>query len=500
MTAPARAALWFVLGTLCLQAAWVLTVPPYRGLDEHEHAYKAAAVARGDWSPTHPRSPDGWGDRLQVPRDVVDSAHPVCESLPYTTPDNCEGTSNGDGRTTVASSAARYNPVFYALVGSAALPFDGVAALYAMRVCAALLCAFLLGAAAFVLARRGSSRWTWMCFASVLTPIVLYSSAVAAPNGVELASAVLVWVGIVGLRRDSSRSPAPDRFYLGAVAMGGLGLVMVRTLGPLWLVLILAGGSLLLGRPRVFALLRSRAGAATAGLLVVAGVAALGWTAAARTNDPGGPLGVTRDAWAALPGGWAMWLFQSVAAFPARDEIAPLGLYAVTLTVWTVILLVGLRAADHRLRRAVALVVVSAVLVPSAATLLTHAELGIAWQGRYSYPLALGALLLCAAAKPPLPHVHGRLAVALVALTVVVPTAAVELIGVLDVVRGERLSSPLAGTDSWFVPPDSVLALLVVSGATAWGVAVAVATRSRHLEPEGPAPGRLTLEPSTLHR
>jgi hypothetical protein len=497
MSGPIRAALWFVLGTCCLQAAWVFAVPPYRGLDEHEHAFKAAAVARGDWSARHAPSPDGWGDRLEAPGDIVDSAQPVCGSLPYTTPDNCRGTTTGDGTRTVASSAARYNPVFYAVIGTTALPFEGVAALYTMRATAALMCALLLGAAAYVFARAGTSLWTWVCFTAALTPIVLYSSAVAAPNGVELASAVLVWSGIVGLRRVGAERQDPDRIHLAAIAIGGLGLVTVRTLGPLWLVLILTAGCLLLGRPRVMAVLRSRTGVVTAAVLVLAGAAALTWTAAARTNDPGGPLEVTRDAWAALPEGWAMWLFQSVAAFPARNEIAPLALYAVTLTLWAVILLSAVRAGDRRLRRAVAVVVALAVVVPSAATLLTHAELGIAWQGRYTYPLAMGALMLCAAAEPRLPQFR-RFRLALVPVAIVLPTVAVELIGVLDVVRGERQSSPLAGTGSWIVPADGVLALLVVVGATAWGVSAFVAARSTGSERSAPTERQPLLGSSSL--
>ncbi|MCR6031892.1 DUF2142 domain-containing protein [Nocardioides sp. zg-579] len=469
-----RAATWFVLGTWCLQAAWIFAVPPYRGLDEHEHAYKAAAVARGDWSPRHPSSPDGWGDRMTVPADVVDSARPVCESLPYTTPDNCRGSSADDGLRTVASSAARYNPLFYAVIGSAALPFEGTTALYVMRLSTALLCSLLLGAAAYVTARRGSSMWGWVCFSGALTPIVLYSSAMAAPNGVELAAAALVWSGVVALGRHGVPRGHSDLPYVTAITAGGAVLATVRTLGPLWLVLILAAAALFLGRQRTRQVLGNRAGGAATSVLAVACLAGLAWTAAARTNDPGGPLRVTGEAWAALPGGWAMWLFQSIAAFPARDEIAPLGLYAVTLTVWAVILLLGLRAGRRRLGTAVALVVACSLLVPSAATLMTHAELGIAWQGRYGYPVAMGVIMLCAAAEPRPP---GAVAPALKILGVVLPAATVGLIGVLDVVRGERVDSPLAGTSAWIVPPDASLALFVLAGAVMWGRAAIVATR-----------------------
>ena len=58
-----------LLGVLLVQAAWVLAVPPFRGSDEHDHAYKAAAVARGDWSWDHEVSPMGWGAFVRAPAD-----------------------------------------------------------------------------------------------------------------------------------------------------------------------------------------------------------------------------------------------------------------------------------------------------------------------------------------------------------------------------------------------------------------------------------------------
>ena len=69
-----------LLGCVLLQTAWTLAVPTFRGIDEYEHVYKAAAVARGDWSPDHRASPTGWGDVVVVPADLVEAARPSCES------------------------------------------------------------------------------------------------------------------------------------------------------------------------------------------------------------------------------------------------------------------------------------------------------------------------------------------------------------------------------------------------------------------------------------
>lgn len=50
-----------VAGSFLLQAAWILAVPPFRGMDEPDHAYRAESVAAGRWSAT--AQPSGYRGR-----------------------------------------------------------------------------------------------------------------------------------------------------------------------------------------------------------------------------------------------------------------------------------------------------------------------------------------------------------------------------------------------------------------------------------------------------
>jgi hypothetical protein len=49
------------IGMLLLQLGWTLALPPFRGIDEFDHVYKTAAVARGDWFPTPTDATRGTG-------------------------------------------------------------------------------------------------------------------------------------------------------------------------------------------------------------------------------------------------------------------------------------------------------------------------------------------------------------------------------------------------------------------------------------------------------
>ena len=149
-----------LLGLAILQALWIVTVPPFRASDEFDHAYRAAAVARGQWEATDPAA-DGRGTLVSVPADLVTAAHAQCADLSYTGHDNCNPAQrNDDGTVLVASGAGAYNPVYYWVVGTIARPFEGAAALYAMRVASAALCLLFMGLAAWALSLRRRGAWS----------------------------------------------------------------------------------------------------------------------------------------------------------------------------------------------------------------------------------------------------------------------------------------------------------------------------------------------------
>jgi hypothetical protein len=49
MSLAVRRGLLVLVGVMLLQSAWILAVPPFRGSDEFDHAFRAAGVATGQW-------------------------------------------------------------------------------------------------------------------------------------------------------------------------------------------------------------------------------------------------------------------------------------------------------------------------------------------------------------------------------------------------------------------------------------------------------------------
>lgn len=462
-------------GLLLLQAAWVLVVPPFRGLDEHDHAYKAAAVARGDYSATHTASAQGWGEFMLVPADLVEAASAVCETFMYTTSDNCRpGEKGDDGLVSVASSAARYNPSFYAVVGTAALPFDGVAALYAMRAAAGLLCALLMVAVVLALRLGSASPLPAVAVLLAATPMLVYATSVVAPNGLEAMGALLLWTALLGLRNVVFPSRASNALLLLATA-GAIPLALVKTLGPLWLILVASTLCLLWPRDTLAAVARDRT-ARWCGVAVAAAVlAGASWTLLADTNAPTGIEVRFHDSpWEHVPGQWLVWFFQSMAAFPARDELAPMPLYVIGFLAWWLLVAAALRRWTRREAIAIGSILLIGTVIPVAATVITYDVMGTAWQGRYAYPYTMGALLICGFA---LDRAGGWLRTSriVVWLTATVMLA-LSVIGQLTVLTRQLEKSPLAGTDAWWAPHPALVVALNVAG---FALLAAALTRGR---------------------
>lgn len=401
MTLPVspRQVFWSVLvGVLLVQGAWILTLPTFRGSDEFDHVYRAAAVARGEWT-SHGGAVNGRGGYVDIPGSIVKAAQEVCEVYDYTGPDNCRASRtypNGDVQ--VATAASQYNPTYYAVIGTLAKPFGGDAANYAMRILGALLCAVLIAWAAALTARWAQSWTPLIALAVGLTPVLIYSTTVAAPNGLTYAGAVLFWSALIA----ASRSDAATGWRLALpAAVGASVMVTTHTTGAMWVFLISIIALVLRPfREWVGMLARDRAPWAIA-ILAVSTVTALSlvWVRANNTNALSAPMeDVPPLTGALLFRSELLWIFQTIAAFPVRNEAAPTLVYVLWAVPFAVLAVRGTRAASSRLRLTLVSTLVLVVAVPTVLTLLTYTREGVSWQGRYTLPLSIGLVLLAGSA------------------------------------------------------------------------------------------------------
>lgn len=484
MTRPARVASLLTLAFVLTQLAWVLAVPPFRAIDEFDHAYRAAAVAGGQFLPSDTPVAQGRGDYVEVPRSIVEAANPVCTTYKYVGPDNCNPvTDTGDGYVRVASAAARYNPAFYWVVGKPAQLLEGTANVYALRLLASALCAGLFWVAAFSLALAFRTAWPLLGLAVAVTPVYVYSTSVGAPNGVEMTAGLALWCSLLAMRSD--RLGQRGESFLLAAATGAAAVVAVpRLLGPGWMVLIVAAAAFLLGRDRLRETLATHRLLLLRGSAVVlaAVVSAVVWARVATPNSLareedlglGNPVG---GALGQVPG----WILQSIAAFPTRNEAAPTAVYAAGALAILVLLGAAGWGTSRRWWALLGGLVAVWLGVQLTIVVATYSQLGDVWQGRYALPFAVGIPVAMAAlretttARAP----HRLLAPGLLGLVLLAHT-----VSVANVHLDESGTSPLAGSSSWVTVPTAVLVVLVLAAG-----ALCRAAARAHLPatPEAPA-------------
>ncbi len=464
---PRRLALaLLVTGFVVVQLAWLLTIPPFRGVDEFDHAYRAASVARGEYVPPVTAATRGTGAFVSVPDDIVWAAGPQCRALPYTVDTDCEASADlGNGMVSVASGAGRYNPAYYAVVGTAALPFDGFTALYVMRLATIAICAALFAAAAWSLLRWARGPLPVLGLVVATSPVLLYSTSIVAGNGVEMTAALAVWTAGWGLLRGSS----PRAGHLAVATAGACVLATVRSLGPLWLALIVlallvAAGPRRQVMDRLRELARWRPAVAALAVVTVVGLASCAWILAMRSltlgheTVPDTGLGArTQEAGRSV----RLWVLQSIAAFPTRTEPAPVLVYGGCLVAFLLLVVVAVVWARGRLLAVAGVVAVLALAIPFVITLFTFDSFGVAWQGRYTLPLSVGLPLLLALALDR--RLTSR-AVLLTTLATALLLGVAHTVSVADVTAGERVKSPLAGTGHWLMPPVWLVSVLAATG------------------------------------
>ncbi len=459
-------------GLAVLLVSWILLVPPFGGADEFDHAYRAAATARGQWFTTPSDATRGTGAWLQVPGDIVDAARPECQARVYTTASDCVGTREGDA-VRIASGAGRYHPLYYAVVGTLALPFHGTAALYVMRLATAALALALVALALGALRTWARSRIALLGPVVVCTPVVVYSCSIVSPNGVEMAAGLAFWAAAVGLLVADAH--AVRRLSVMA-AVSGATLCTLRPMGPLWCLLaavvVLVAVRSEPGRVRL--LLRRRDVQVSAAVVAVSAIQSVAWTVAmgalelSKVSDPVHTSVAHRVGEIAplVP----LWVLQSVAAFPMRDDATNPAVYFCYLLLFGALMVTALRYADRRIRIGIATVVVVTLVLPFVTSVSSYDELGAAWQGRYALPFALGMAVLAAFALDragrtlpgPWPVLAGVLFV-----TAQVVAAAYTL-------HVEIARSPLVDSAAWLRPPMWLLVILTAVGAVLlwWGDAV----------------------------
>lgn len=423
--------------------AWALATPPSGGPDEPAHVFRAASVVRGEIVPARTDVDRGALSIVHVPASVAavmvgqgsqsgttdtPGQKPCYASKRQTTAACLQSpTTTSTATVPVVSGAARYNPVYYVLVGWPILLAPNEVGIVAMRIISAGLCAALFASAfcSVSTARRGRIATVGLLIA--VSPGVVFLAGVVNPNGLEIAAAVSLWAaGLrLALARDTTLAVGRSALYRRIGVAASL-LVLSRNLSPLWL--FVAGATVLAvaGAPRVLATLRDRLFWRWGSVAVVASLAAAAWILASGGGNV--PSVRPRDVTylQALGRGVRQFdnrLGQLVGTFGWNDTPSPIAAWIAWGVVGLTLLVAAVRFGTRRQRLVLVALTAFGIAIGFLIEATQYHLLGLFWQTRYSMPVLVGVPLLAGLvlarrlpARFPPPYV-AWVAVGLIALT-----------------------------------------------------------------------------------
>jgi hypothetical protein len=408
---------------VALGAAWIFGNPPGAAPDEASHYVKAIGAGGGDLAGSPPTSDptelsadeyEALGKLLRNRADLervrrvgsgMAGRWQQRSAREFTVPAGLGFTAFGcdltrpersalcleSGRRSTTAETTRtfmgtYQPYLYVAPGLLMrAAHEPLAALRLGRVAIAVLSLALLVAAAFVLWDRSQGALSLSGWIVAASPSVLFFATTLSTSGPETCAAICFTAALIRLTREP---PQPSWVWPLAGGAGAV-LALSRSLGPLFVPLLVAGAVVLSEPRRVRDAGRAGRGmAALAAALVVAGIAAgLAWQVA---YQPSVGWDGDRIREAIIPSAGALdeLAKQVVGKFGALETDLPAGLYVVWWLMFAVLVAFALAAAGRRERLAlvgVSLGVVVATVVLSA----VYAQTDFPLQGRHVLPLVV---------------------------------------------------------------------------------------------------------------
>ncbi|TPV49174.1 DUF2142 domain-containing protein [Pseudarthrobacter phenanthrenivorans] len=398
----------FFLSTFALifafHALWTIATPLMAYPDEPAHTIKAAAVTRGQLFPA-PGESFGHGVHVQVPAYIGNLPSQMCFAFAKEKTADCapEIPLDDDYPAIAVTSAGIYNPMYYFVVGLPSLLLSGAPALYAMRIISALLSAIFYATAFTALSRLRHPRWPMIAAVVATTPMVMFLGAGINPNSLELAASTAAFCGLVSVFEHSTRLHLA-RPGLMAVAFSAVILANTRNVSVLWLVCAAIIAGTLYGGSSMLRVLKDRAVLITLAVTSVGVGLGVSWSALMLQAPPSSgeaPVGISNfvdeirpyNAFLTMLDRSFDFVSQYIGTAGWLDTPMPQGVLIFWNMALMGLVLMVFTVRPRRLQTAVWIAIFLLAVVPAVVQAAIVNASGYIWQGRYSLPLFMMAVI-----------------------------------------------------------------------------------------------------------
>lgn len=402
---PAPHALVFT-GWVLLSVAWAFGNPPFAGPDEDSHYLRSLEVGRGHLITD--RAPDAataaTERQVDFAREVTYSARVPAGLAPhdhecYSADRDASAACLDDFRPPDEKAVAyppvgNYQPLPYLLPGLAARAADSPgSALRLARLANALITLLLLGIAVRLAWSPDTGAISLLGVVVAVTPMAIFCGAVLNGSGPEIAAAIALTCALVRLRRDETCARSP-RVWAAIGASGAL-LTLMRTSGPLWLVLIALAAVGLLGVRASWEYVRAggRLAVGAIGAVAVAIGLNLAWE---RAHGPESEVGLAnlRAVLDDAVDEWSRASSEVVGKFGYLEYRLPAIAYVAWFAVGFALIALAIAAARRRERVLLVGAVAAGFLLPMLFWIGAIRQTGYGLQGRHVLPVLVAIPIL----------------------------------------------------------------------------------------------------------
>lgn len=376
-------------------AAWSLATPISGGPDEPSHIIKAASVARGELDGAS--AADGL-QVVHVPAYAAYTWAQTCFAYQVNVVPTCAAPLAGDPGKIVAAetSAGRYNPTYYALVGWPTLIDHDASAIIWMRIVSGVMSSVFLALSLTMISTWRRRLLPTLGFAVAATPMVFFINGVVNPSSLETTATLTAFIGVLSIVQHPIRGLLAQRAAIVSVA--ACLAANMRGVSPLWVAIALLAPFLLVGRARLASFARM-VPVRVAVIVIAAGAAtAMIWTLC--SNSLGAGLTPSSDpatifgAGASPLRGFALVFVGTfdyargiVGLFGWQDTSSPAAVYSLWSLFAGGLLLAALAALRGRALVLSATLLGLTIVLPALLQAVYITKGGVVWQGRYTLPL-----------------------------------------------------------------------------------------------------------------
>jgi len=381
------ARLWLLafIGFWLMFAAWTFATPYNGPPDESQHTIRAAGVARGEIVAPQ----DITGGYQNAPKSIFPG---WCFETNVNIAADCERQPGGDETVDqLHTTAARYNPVYYAVTGWPMGIWADWHGILLSRLLNGAAMAALLGCAVVAGARWVRHRALVAGVVVAVTPMVAHLGGAMNPQGIEIAAGVSLFAGLIALVHEQREGI--NRAAVALAGVSGAVIVTPRFTGVMWLFVILAAVLLPSRKARLKELFKSSTVRWWSLVVAVAVVAGAAWTLLVRAADPSGwdhQMTLGQIVKAEVLDIWPNVANQLVGVMGWAETLMPRLVYMVWFLAAGLLILGGFALGQRSDRFRLVLLFLATFVPLTALEILSANRIGFFNQGRYFLAGAVG--------------------------------------------------------------------------------------------------------------